>query len=176
MRRTVKDAPTPSPRLLITTPSNACNRSFSPSMTFTEIFTVSPGVKPPRSFLSSPASTMRIAPMVPVSSIDQVGRRPAVSQAVQPLLLLRGQIRRLQQVGPPLPRPGERHDLAPSGDLAVIPRQQDVGHCPLAEDLGPRVLRVFEEAARERILRGRGGVAEYPGHETRHRLRHHQRG
>src|SRR5580765_6413557 len=127
MRRTVKDAPTPSPRFLMTTPSNACSRSFSPSMTFTEILTVSPGAKPPRSFLSSPASTIRIASMGPISSVDKVGRRPALSQAVHPLLFLRREVRRLQQVGPALPRPRERHDLAPPGDLAVVARQQDVG-------------------------------------------------
>src|SRR5947207_5070357 len=163
MRRTVNDAPAPSPRLRITTPSKACSRSFSPSMTFTETRTVSPGSNAPRSFFSSPASTIRMA-SITVSSLVKIGRLlAALSQAVHPLLLFRGQVRRLQQVRPPLPRAPHRHEPAPARDAAVIARQQHLGRAEAAEHLGTRVLRMLEQPARERVPVGRLLLAEHPG-------------
>src|SRR5215831_16188437 len=176
MRRTVKDAPAPSPRRRITTPSNAWSRSFSPSMTFTDTLTVSPGTNPTRSFLSSPASTIRIASISPISSVDVVGRRPALSKAVHPLLFLGRQVRRLEQLRAPLPRAPHGHDAPPAPNPAVIAREQDRWDRPVAEHLGARVLRVLEQAPRERVVRGGGLLAERAGHESRHRLGDHEGG
>src|SRR3990172_6973326 len=153
MRRTVKEAPLPPPRLRITTPSNACSRSFSPSMTLTQTLTVSPGRKPPRSFLSSPASTMRIASIIgSLPLVHEVRWHSALAEPIGPLLLFRRQIGRLEQLGPALPCPPDGHQAPPAGDPAVVPGEQDLRHLPVVEHFRPRELRVLEQPARERVL------------------------
>src|SRR5262245_60268772 len=118
IRRTVNDAPAPPPRFLITTPSNACRRSFSPSTTFTDTRTVSPGSNPPRSRLSSAASTIWMA-SIGLSSLDEIGRSPPVAEPVGPLLFLRREVRGEQEIRPALPRAPDRHHPPPPRDPTV---------------------------------------------------------
>src|SRR5260370_37644750 len=176
MRRTVNEALTPSPRLRITTPSKTWIRSFSPSTTLTDTRTVSPGATPARSFFSCPASAMRMACMTRGSLLEIVLGRPALAEARHPFLLFRRKIRSLQQIPPPLPRPPNGHDALPPLDPGVFARTQDFRHGPFPKDLGPRVLRMLEQPARERIARRRGFVAEHTRQKPRHRFGHHQPG
>src|ERR1700675_2254413 len=169
MRRTVNEALTPSPRLRINTPSKAWSRSFSPSTTLTDTRTVSPGTKPARSFFSCPASTMRIACMTRGSLLEIVLRRPALAEARHPLLLFRREVRRLQQIPPPLPRPPDGHDALPPFDPGVVTRAQNLRHGAVPEHLGARVLRMLEEAPRERIPRRSPLVAQGAGQESCYR-------
>src|SRR5712664_1229470 len=136
MRRTVNEAEVPAPRLRMTTPSKACSRSFSPSTTLTDTRIVSPGSKPPRSFFSCPASTMWMACMSRGSSLEIVIGRPALIEARHPLLLFGRQVRRLQQIPPPLPRPPDGHDALPPVDPGVVAGSQNLRHGPLGEHLG----------------------------------------
>src|SRR4030095_1826805 len=173
MRRTVKDALAPPPRRRITTPSKAWSRSFSPSTTLTCTRTVSPGAKPPRSFLSCPASTIRIASMAsPAPSLDVVREHAALAESVHPLLLLGREVRRLEEVRPAPPGPPDGHHPAPALDLAMVAAEQHRRHRPVAEPLGPRVLGMLEEAPRERVVLGRLRVAEGARQESRHRVHH----
>src|SRR6266850_3965667 len=105
-----------------------------------------------------------------------VVRRPALSKAVHPLLLLGREIRRLQQLPPPLPCPPHGHEALPPLDQRVIARAEHVRHPPALEDLGARVLRMLEQPPEERIPRGSARVAEGARLKPRHRLRHDQRG
>src|SRR5204863_4511 len=146
MRRTVKDARPPSPRLRMTMPSKSCVRSFSPSITRTCTRTVSPGTKPWRSFLSCPASTSRIASMTVVLQI--VGSRPPF-ESLHQRPLVRRQPRLREEVRPPSPRQPQRLSPPPPRDARVIARQQHRGHARAQELLGPRVLRRLQEPARE---------------------------
>src|SRR6184192_544847 len=171
MRRTVNDAPAPSPRLRMTTPSKACSRSFSPSMTLTDTRTVSPGTNPCRSFFSSPASTIRIASMMTISSLDKVGRQPALTHAVHPFLFFGRQVRRLQEIGPALPRPPHGPQTTPARDSRVVSRDEDVRHREPAEHLGAGVLRMLEQPAGERVVGRRAVLAQHPRQEARHGLR-----
>src|SRR5688500_4739350 len=177
MRRTVKDALAPPPRLRITTPSKAWSRSFSPSTTLTCTRTVSPGANPPRSFFSCPASTIRIASMASrAPSLDVVRGPAALAESVHPLLLFGREVRRLEDVRPALPRPPHGHHPAPALDLGVVAAEQQRRHLPAAEPLGPRVLGVLEESPRERVVLRRRRVAEDARQEARHRVGHHEGG
>src|SRR5437016_10189097 len=125
MRRTVKDARPPWPRLRMTMPSKSCVRSFSPSITRTCTRTVSPGTKPWRSFLSCPASTNRIASMTVVLQI--VGGLPPL-ESFQQHPLLGAEPRLGQEVGPSTPRQPQRLAPAPPRNARVVPRQQHRRH------------------------------------------------
>src|SRR6185369_8075606 len=70
------------------------------------------------------------------SLLEIVIGRPALTEARHPLLLFGREIRRLQQIPPPLPRPPDRHDAFPPLDPGVITGAQHVGHGPLRERLG----------------------------------------
>src|SRR3990170_534320 len=175
MRRTVNEALTPSPRLRITTPSKTWIRSFSPSTTLTDTRTVSPGTRPARSFFSCPASTMRIACMIRGSLLEIVLGRPALAEPRHPLLLFRREVRRLQQIPPTLPRPPDGHDALPPLDPGVIARAQHFRNGAAPEHLWARVLRMLEQAPRERIPRGRPLVAQGAGQKPRHRFAYDQR-
>src|SRR6266851_5204004 len=100
-----------------------------------------------------------------------VVRRPALSKAVHPLLLLVREIRRLQQLPSPLPCPPHGHEALPPLDQRVIARAEHVRHPPALEDLGAGVLRVLEQPPGERIPRGGARVAEGARLKSRHRLR-----
>src|ERR1700675_3957005 len=104
-----------------------------------------------------------MACMIRGSSLEIVIGRPALTEARHPLLLFGREIRRLQQIPPPLPCPPDGHDALPALDPGMVPGAQDVRYHPLREYLGARVLRMLEKPARERVP-GRGGlVAEGAG-------------
>src|SRR2546422_8956805 len=174
MRRTVKEARTPSPRLRMTTPSNACSRSFSPSMTFTCTRTVSPGAKLLRSFLSCPASTSRMASMTSSLSRSLLGRVAPLEPFYQ-LALLGGEGRPLQQLRPRPPRAVQRLRPPPARDARVIAREQHRRHPRAAELLGARVLRRLQQAVGERLALGRALASEHAGEPAHHRVRHDER-
>src|SRR4030095_5995004 len=126
MRRTVKDALAPPPRFRMTTPSKACSRSFSPSPTLTCTRTVSPGAKPPRSFLSCPASTSRIASMASSApSLDVIRGLAPLAESVPPLLLLGREVRDLEKLRAAPPCPPHRHHAPPALQAGVVAAQQD---------------------------------------------------
>src|SRR5437762_13134843 len=110
--RTVKDARVPPRCRPITTPSKICVRSLSPSRTFTCTRTVSPAFIAGRS-VNWGFSTSSIALM---------------SQLLQNGFLFVVQARSGQQVGAPIERPRQRLALAPPPNLAVVARQQHLGH------------------------------------------------
>src|SRR5919106_5743382 len=171
IRRTVNEARPPSPRLRITTPSNTCVRSFSPSTTRTCTRTVSPGAKPWRSFLSCPASTNRMASMTVVLQI--VGGLPPFESFDQ-RPLVRREPGASEEVRPPPPRQPQRLTPAPPRDARVIPRQEHRGHARAHELLRPRVLRRLEEPARERLAGRRLVSTQRPRQEPGHRVRDHE--
>src|SRR5262249_37020049 len=154
MRRTVKEARPPSPRLRMTTPSNACSRSFSPSMTFTCTRTVSPGAKPLRSFLSCPASTSRIASMRRPLPRSLLGRE-APLEPLYHLSILGSELRRVEQAGPRPPRAVQRLRPPPARDARVVAGEQHRRHPLAAELFGPRVLRRLQQPVLERLALGR---------------------
>src|SRR5437870_7088353 len=124
MRRSVKEARAPSPRLRITTPSKSCVRSFSPSTTLTCTRTVSPGPNPSRSFLSCPASIKRIASMTFLSDGGKnLLRSFAALESFHQLPVLDGQLGLRQQVRPRAPRPPQRLRPPPLRDARVVAGQ-----------------------------------------------------
>src|SRR5258706_338443 len=156
MRRTVKEARAPSPRLRITTPSKSCVRSFSPSTTLTCTRTVSPGPNPSRSFLSCPASIKRIASMTSslslwrpsrslrsFAALESFHQRPVLGQMLADALV----------------------------DALVAPREQDqvlLGRQLPGDALGERpAARVHQDHARRR------GPERLDGREQRLRLEDH---
>src|SRR5262245_12790377 len=175
----------PPPRWRITTPSKAWRRSFSPSMTLTETFTVSPGPKPLRSFLSCPASTILMASMTAPLLVsfgglcDEVRGPATLAEPVHPFLLFRREVGRLQEIGPAPPCPPHRHDPPPLRDAAVVAREQRRRHAEPAPDLWAGVLGMLQEprgSARERVVLRRIVLAEDAGPEPRDRVGNHQRG
>src|SRR5262245_10783455 len=110
--RTVNDARVPPRWMPITTPSKICVRSLSPSRTFTCTRTVSPDFIAGRSVIWA-FSTSSIA---------------LILQLLQNRLLFFVQRRARQQIRAPIERPRERLPLSPPSNLAVIARQQHVGH------------------------------------------------
>src|SRR5499433_4359339 len=116
-----------------------------------------------------------MACMTDRSLVEIVVGGPALLEARHPLLLFWRKIRSLQEIPPPLPRPPHGHDALPSLDARVIPGAQDLRHLETGEDLGPRVLRMLEEAPRERVARRSRLVAQRSRAEPRHRFRHYER-
>src|SRR5215471_18516757 len=106
------------------------------------------------------------------SLLEIVVGGPALLEARHPFLLFRREIRRLQEIPPPLPRPPYGHYLLPPLDPRVIPRPQDLRHHLPLEHLGARVLRVLEESAGERVPRRSCRVAQDSRPEPYHCLRH----
>src|SRR5215471_20525789 len=111
-----------------------------------------------------------MACMTDRSLVEIVVGGPALLEARHPLLLFRREIRRLQEIPPPLPRPPHGHDALPSFDARVIPGAQDLRHRETGEDLGSRVLGMLEESPREGVARRSLLVAQRSGAEPRHRL------
>src|SRR5712691_9629431 len=146
MRRTVNDARMPSPRRRMTTPSNACVRSFSPSTTLTCTRTVSPGANALRSFLICPASTNRIASMTVVPSLAApLLRLLTAFESFQQLAIIRRQLGVRQQIGARPPRQPQRLAPAPTRDARVIAGQQHRRHPRAKELFRARVLRRLQE-------------------------------
>src|SRR5260370_20218124 len=177
MRRTVKEARAPSPRLRITTPSKSCVRSFSPSTTLTCTRTVSPGPNPSRSFLSCPASTKRIASMTSSLSLwrpTRLLRSLAALESFHQLPVLGGQVGLRQQVRPRAPRPPQRLRPAPPRDARVVAGQQHRGHVGAAKRLGPRVLRRLQQPARERLPLAPALAAQHARTEPDDRVGHNE--
>src|SRR6516165_7846153 len=102
-----------------------------------------------------------MACMTDGSSLEIVVGGPALLEARHPFLLFRREIRRLQEIPPPLPRPPYGHDLLPPLDPRVIPRAQDLRHCLPLEHLGACVLRMLEESAGERVPRRSRRIAQH---------------
>src|SRR5215471_19971982 len=115
-----------------------------------------------------------MACMTDGSLLEIVVGGPALIEARHPFLLFRREIRRLQEIPPPLPRPPHGYDLLPPLDPRVISRAQDLWHRLPLEHLGPRVLRVLEKSAGEGIPRRSSRVAQHSRSEPRHRLRHRE--
>src|SRR3984893_19000739 len=105
-----------------------------------------------------------------------VVRRPPLSKAAPPLLLLGREVRCLQQLPPPPPCPPHGHEALPPLDQRVITRAEHLRDPPAPEHLGAGVLRMLEQPPGERISRGSARVAEGARLKPRHRLRHDQRG
>src|SRR3989304_3717358 len=78
----------------------------------------------------------------------------------KPLPLLRGQLRRRQEVRAPPRREKQVLPPPPLRHLLVVPRKQHLRHRPVAELRWPRVVRRLQEATRERFLCRRPRRAE----------------
>src|SRR5262249_40978846 len=72
-------------------------------------------------------------------------------------------------------RRAERLRAPPSRDRGMVAAEKYVRHAALAEHLGPRVLRMLEEPARERVVLRRSLVAERAGKEPDDRVDDGQR-
>src|SRR5437868_2572724 len=81
-----------------------------------------------------------------------------------------------EQVGAPLPGPLEGARAAPSLDAGMIPREEQLGHREPAEVPRPRVLRVVEALARERLALDRFEAADHARHQTGQRFDQGQSG
>src|SRR5438034_8757715 len=99
----------------MTTPSKIWMRSLSPSRTFTCTRTVSPDFIAGRS-VSCDFSTSSIALMTCSFKLTQDD------------LLFFVETRAVQQLRPPIERPGQRFAFPPAPDLRVVPGQQHVRH------------------------------------------------
>src|SRR5580765_3960574 len=161
--RTVKDARVPPRCMPMTTPSNTWMRSLSPSRTLTCTLTVSPD------FIAGRSANCDFS----TSSIALMTRSFKLSQQ---LLFFFVQTRRVQEVRPPLQGPAQRLAFSPAPNLRVIPRRQYLGHPehlehptnPANLDLRrPRVLRMVQQSAAERILRNRLLISDHAGDEPR---------
>src|SRR5829696_1888976 len=157
--RTVKEARVPPRCMPMTTPSKIWMRSLSPSRTLTCTLTVSPDFIAGRS-ASCDFSTNSIALMT---------RSFKLSQQLRFLVV---QTRGVQKVRPPLQGPAQRLSLTPPPDLRVIARQQHVGNAEIADLRRPRVLRMVQQPAAERILRDRLLVSHHTRYEPRHGVQH----
>src|SRR5690242_4123203 len=130
------------------TPSKAWMRSRSPSTTLRLTFTVSPGeksgiVRPASSFsicwVSSVLSTVMASPLSSVLSLGPGAlREPAVPQ-----------------IRAALPRHPLPLLLPPLADPVVVTGEQHLRHRAAFPILRPRVVRIFEEAILETLLRER---------------------
>src|SRR5436309_1226668 len=154
--RTVKVARVPPRCRPMITPSKIWMRSLSPSRTFTCTRTVSPAFIGGRS-ASCDFSTTSILLAPIIYSFSSLFLAPR-DELAQNLLFLFVQLGVGEEIRPPLERPAHRFALPPSPDLAMMPRQQHVGHfqgraCTvLAGNLGrPRVVRKIEQPAVERL-------------------------
>src|SRR6185503_8655259 len=136
--RTVNDARAPPRCMPMTTPSNTCTRSLSPSRTFTCTRTVSPDFIAGRSVICD-LSTISIAPMG-----DSLLR---FNQLAQDFLLFDIQFGAGQQIGPPHQRQFNRLPLSPLANLPVMAGYQHIGDFPVSELRGPRVVRIVEQPA-----------------------------
>src|SRR3989337_135351 len=86
----------------------------------------------------------------------------------KPLPLLRGQLRRRQQVRTTPRREQKVLPPPPLRHLLVVPGEQHLRHRPAAELRWPRVVRRLQEATRERLLRRRLRRAEGAGYVAYH--------
>src|SRR5690606_23016925 len=125
----------------MTTPSNACRRSRSPSITFTCTTTVSPAPNSGTSrFICSASSSLImllivVHPLVSRVSFGVFSRSFSLPDVfVQQRLLFVRQLDRIEQVRAPLPGPPERLHQPPAADLRVVPVQQHLRH-PATVDL-----------------------------------------
>src|SRR5262245_55585899 len=84
--------------------------------------------------------------------------------------------RRREQIRTTLERHAERLLAPPPGDRGVIAREQHVRHARAPELRRPRVLRTLEQTAHERVVGGRGGVAEHARQQPDDRVEHDGRG
>src|SRR5215218_4617612 len=183
--RTVNVSRRPPPWRRRTKPWKTWIRSRLPSTTRTCTLTVSPGRKSGRSSRSCARSTTSVICMMdetPWKAENANGQHSATrahhegNRPSLPLLLPGGVAGPLQQVGP-LPAGALQRLLAPPAlHGAVVARAEHGRDLQAPVDGRPGVLRVLEQAGRERLVGGRGGVAHHPGDQPGHGVQDHQGG
>src|SRR5690606_9870160 len=163
--RTVNDELRPAFLRAMHTPSKAWMRSREPSTTLTLTRSVSPGANsgtslPPVSLaicsLSNCWITLIVRILLPNAAILRSALGPFAARP---------------QIGPPLAGDLFGPGQTPGPDTLMVPRQQHLRHRPLrappvAPDLRPGVVRIFEQPLLEAFLAQRGGVADHPGQQT----------
>src|SRR5579871_6522315 len=155
--RTVTVSPMPLLCLAMTVPSNACSRSFSPSLIFTCTRMVSPGRK------SGCALSRLFFTMTLVNSALFIRFAFLYKLAAQ-------------QIGPNPRRFFERGLKSPLPDLLVITAQQNFRRLPPAKFSGPRILRTIEQAVfTERFSHGRLRIPQNSFAQARDHIHHHRR-
>src|SRR5688572_5263618 len=155
--RTVNEEFRPRLLLAMTTPSNACARSRSPSVTLTCTTTVSPGLKSgilrvARAFSSS--KMMLLAMSVTFAFSEKF---------IQEFRRIRRQATPRNQIRPAHPGARDRLLQPPALNVSVVPALQNFGHRPAFELHRPRVVRPVEQTLIERLFDRRALVPENPG-------------
>src|SRR5688572_25496917 len=160
MRRTVIERVIPPPRSRMTVPSKTWMRSRLPSTTLADTFTVSPVASSGRSVrswswtISSSTFTRRFLGRGEAARRCGQGRTVAARDATAPEYSTGSGLVRGQQVGPTRPGPVDGLLVTPTGDRAVVPGGQDDRDRRATELRRAGVVRILEEAAAERLLRG----------------------
>src|SRR5579859_6705681 len=101
-----------------------------------------------------------------------IRRRAPLTEPPAGFLVERGLV---HQIGPARERPPQRLAPPPAADLLVMPAQQHLRHGVPFEVGRPGVVRVIEQARRERVLAHRRLLAHHARHETAHGLDDHHR-
>src|SRR3954451_19725725 len=145
-------------------------RSRLPSCTLTCTRSVSPGSK---------RGNGRSAVTLSIWAWPSVSRMFIASVLSLLFVCLRGRPTR-PQIGPPLPRDLLPLPRPPFGDLAVVPRNQDLRHAPLdpvrsGPRRRPRVVRILQQSVLETLLVARLGRAHHAGQQPYATVHHHHR-
>src|SRR6267143_2379404 len=159
MRRTVKICFVPLPRQPITMPSKIWIRSLVPSTTFACTLTESPGIKDGRFLRWASASS----------------RSMTLDTAYKDNTPLRHGLM-LEQIGTAAARALSGLGTAPALDLGMMAGEQHLGHLVTLEDRGSRVVRVFQELIRKRLVLGRLLRTQHSGDQAAHGIDQHHRG
>src|SRR5580700_2914908 len=148
--RTVKLGCAPRVREM-TTPSNACKRSFSPSLIFTSTFTVSPGpnfgMSVRRDFASS-FSIIGLRITFPSLILSVVPDILVPLNLVQHFLVFPRQPHPFQQIRPVPQCLCQRRLPPPVPDLLVVAVHQNFRHRHPAKFRRPRVMRIIQQSRR----------------------------
>src|ERR1017187_4181151 len=158
-----------SPWLLeMTTPSNACKRSLSPSLIFTWTRTVSPGLKSGRSVrrvlassrsmigelfdivLFLPCRAPRGGQKIAISNSELVTSRSSLLSLNlgQQLAIFFTQVSIAQQIGTIAQCLLQRTTAPPLSNLVVVPVHQNLGNLHPAKLCRTRVVRIIQQSAR----------------------------
>src|SRR2546423_7080066 len=137
IRRTVNASLVPLPRQPITMPSKIWIRSRVPSTTFACTLTESPGIKDGRFLRWASASS----------------RSMTLDTAYKDNTQLRHGLM-IEQIGTSAARALSGLGTAPALDLGMMAGEQHLGHLVTLEDRGSRVMRVFQELIRKRLVFG----------------------
>src|SRR5208337_4700880 len=188
--RTVKLGCAPRDREM-TTPSNACRRSFSPSRILTCTLIVSPGPNFGMSVRRDFANSFSIMGLRITFSFLTLALNLG-----QQFLVFRRQRNPLQQVGTVAQRFCQSRFAAPAANLVVVAVHQHFRYAHAAKIRGPRVMRIVEQSAgnagrtrsiglcgagalarelRERLLPRRILVADRARNQPRNRVHNYRR-